>query len=325
MLVVFSLIATFCQFSCSQESILGNNKDQVLGLESDNDSCVNLGIYDSIGVWHNRALIDYFTDDNVKIDTFGMFSRLHDHANEWVASRVQVDLLEFQDVVNTSPVSNYLQDAADIDIVLIDEIIETYGLSDSAESFLKKFNLEIQSLDYLANDAQDQRKIVIENYLIEAEFFCDGPIHDEFVIFTFLKIAYYSNQLWTIPDDIYGFRENLLQERTAGGAGGSMVLDPASPSGWSYCSGGGGGGGGGDPNSPWSSEFWRWRAAKYFMIDAAGATTAAATSLVASGGLSAAPNPALGGVPTAGAIAVIGGIGSSGGSVLNDVFSWNNP
>jgi len=47
------------------------------------------------------------------------------------------------------------------------------------------------------------------------------------------------------------------------------------------------------------------------LADAAGAVTTAAISLVNSGGLTAIPNPALGGIPTAGVVAVIGGAGAS--------------
>lgn len=52
------------------------------------------------------------------------------------------------------------------------------------------------------------------------------------------------------------------------------------------------------------------------LADATGAVSAAATSLVASGGASAIPNPLFGGIPTAGVIAVIGGAGMSIGKAL---------
>lgn len=50
---------------------------------------------------------------------------------------------------------------------------------------------------------------------------------------------------------------------------------------------------------------------KFFLTDAVCCVAAAATSVVDSGGLSAVPNPALGGLPTAGVVGVIGGLGGS--------------
>lgn len=61
------------------------------------------------------------------------------------------------------------------------------------------------------------------------------------------------------------------------------------------------------PNSIELRGFW----SDLILADAAGALTAAAISLVNTGGASAIPNPALGGIPTAGVIAVIGGAGAS--------------
>lgn len=62
-----------------------------------------------------------------------------------------------------------------------------------------------------------------------------------------------------------------------------------------------------EPNSIEFRGFW----SDLILADAAGALTAAAISLVNSGGASAIPNPAFGGIPTAGVIAVIGGAGAS--------------
>jgi hypothetical protein len=52
------------------------------------------------------------------------------------------------------------------------------------------------------------------------------------------------------------------------------------------------------------------------LADALGATSAVMSSLVATGGASAIPNPALGGIPTAGVIGVIGGAAMSLGKAL---------
>jgi hypothetical protein len=56
---------------------------------------------------------------------------------------------------------------------------------------------------------------------------------------------------------------------------------------------------------------------KVLCADALGCVTAAASSLVASGGASAIPNPLFGGIPTAGVIGAIGGVGGSAGSLLS--------
>jgi len=56
---------------------------------------------------------------------------------------------------------------------------------------------------------------------------------------------------------------------------------------------------------------------KFMMADATGLLTSASVSVVATGGLSAVPNPLLGGLPTASVVGLIGGAGASVGTLWN--------
>ncbi len=75
-----------------------------------------------------------------------------------------------------------------------------------------------------------------------------------------------------------------------------------------------------DSRGIWGS-FKEWAmstaAGEFVLSDAAGAVTGCAVSLVQTGGATAIPNPAFGGIPTAGVVGVIAGAGASINSAIN--------
>lgn len=60
----------------------------------------------------------------------------------------------------------------------------------------------------------------------------------------------------------------------------------------------------------------RWNWGKIVLADALGVVSGAVSSVISSGGASALPNPALGGLPTAGAVGLVSGASASGGSAI---------
>lgn len=202
--------------------------------------------------------------------------------------------------------------AMDAIIINSENTFDQYLEDWSPDAQLVFLSLETRLLEHLF-DKEKRNEIIQEVIDLEQVSYCS---EDKLLVMSALSIWLYSNDLWQGYDieeeaPIHG---SQLESRS-GGARGSMILDDASPSGWSYCAGAGGGGGTSGGGTTSDSTFFRG-IVKLGGTDAIAGLGSAAGLLVSTGGLAGAPNPITGIPPASWAFLIGGGTASA-------IGAWN--
>lgn len=242
-----------------------------------------------IGAYHNyiaKYIVDNSNFDDVNHSDSEIKDILFTGKSE-ISAYFGFDEVEYVKIINEIDFSNlkdvYQKEKIDLKAIAIKNQLSSELIAEINEFEIYLYSIDYQSIyDNSPNDLVDVIQDKIEKFSSEGKM--NKNIGNQYK--DFIRVAKSSVELW-FPKELGGLGYNEILT--------AKISNKRI-----------------DLRKNW---FTRWvdsnAFGKFIISDAVGAVAGVATSLVSSGGATAIPNPALGGIPTAGVVGIISGASTS--------------